>query len=366
MGAAAPRLGFSCSMTGVEKADLKTFALNIVRGQTNVYIKELLRDNNVRIGATKEDFDKNLVAAIDEGVISREILESWLDGVEGWGQQHVYPFRLPRAIGDAFSTAANARSQVVEAGLGDLWERPTSAAESWAADEDLHLVSVTYDDSLRLHWFKGTQYWVRTEAEKALDKPVEEIDGFLYQFRAYRGRALREVMRFEIRPSDGMAALFVPQARGSKEHEAALQRAEETIAKLVDWTALQRERVIIADVIRNFDQHLSSLDRAARVANPQKTKLLSGVAYVEFGGVTGKDSYLDSPDVKRLRGGLRSARDIAAYQGNSAKFAFNDGLGTVELFAEGRIKLWSSLTADRVWHILRTLKAYEQVEEDHG
>lgn len=192
------------------------------------------------------------------------------------------------------------------------------------------------------------------------DKSIEEIEGFFYQFRAYRGRALREVMRFEIRPQDGMAALFIPQSRGSKEHTAANEQAQRMIGQVLDWAALARDPMLVGAIIRNFDQELSLQNANDRIASPQTTRLRSGVAYVEFGAVGETSSYLDSADVKNLRGGLRSADDIAGYQGTSAKFVFKGGLGRVELFdSDNRIKLWSSLTAERVWHILRTLKKFE-------
>jgi hypothetical protein len=347
-------------MADAEKDALKRLALNIVRGQTNAYIKELLRENGVRIGATKVDFDRNLIKAIDDGALTRAVIESWLNQVEGWGQQHVYVYQLSDDLKKAFGTADKAQEQIVRAGLAQYWNKPTSGKADWPADEDLHLVSITYEDSLRFHWYKGTQYWVRTREEEKFDKPIEEIEGFFYQFRAYRGRALREVMRFEIRPQDEMAALFIPQARGSKEHAAANEQAQQMIGKALDWAALERDRMLVGAIIRNFDQELSFQDESDRVASPQTTRLRSGVAYVEFGAVREDGSYLDSADVKKLRGGLRSDDDIAGYQGTSAKFVFKGGLGRVELFdSDDRIKLWSSLTAERVWEILRTLKKFE-------
>src|SRR4051794_22869101 len=99
-------------MADAERVALKTLALNIIRGQTNAYIKELLRENGVRIGATKEDFDRNLTKAIDEGTLTREIIEKWLNEVEGWGQQHVYVYQLTDELKNAFGTAAKAKEQV--------------------------------------------------------------------------------------------------------------------------------------------------------------------------------------------------------------------------------------------------------------
>ena len=49
------------------KTDLKRLADGIVAAQGNVFIKEFLRDQGLRIGTTKADFVRNLHRAIDDG-----------------------------------------------------------------------------------------------------------------------------------------------------------------------------------------------------------------------------------------------------------------------------------------------------------
>ena len=60
-----------------------------------------------------------------------------------------------------------------------------------------------------------------------------------------------------------------------------------------------------------------------------------------------------------MREVIRSEKDVSAFDGTSGTFRFAE-LGRVELAAsDDRIRLWSSLTADTVWWILRTLKDFE-------
>lgn len=338
---------------------LTMLALGIVRAQTNVYIKELLRDNGVRIGATKEDFERNLIDAINNGVLTRDHFESWLNAVEGWGQQHVYAYRLRPKVRDAFSTAAKAARVIEEAQLGDYWGRSTTGQVEWPDDEDLHLTAITYEDSLRFHWHKGTRYWIRTQEEEQFDKPTEWIEGFEYQFRAFRGRSVREVMRFEINPKNQMAALFIPKAINSPEHQASIVKAKEVVGRVLDYAALEQEHLLVGRIIRNFDQELTFGDGTID-ASPQRTRLRSGPAYVEFGATSNSGTYFDSGDVKIVREVIRTEKDVKAFDGTSGTFRFV-GLGRVELSAEDdRIRLWSSLTAERVWWILRTLKGFEK------
>jgi len=342
------------------KEELKEFALSIVRGQTNVYVKELLREHKVRIGATKEDFDNNLTQAIDDGVLTREHFEAWLQSVEGWGQQHVYVYRVTKDQVAPFATEAEARQRIKDARLLKYWRKPTAKAThfDFPDDENLHLVSITYSDSLLFHWHKGTTYWVRTREEEKHDKPNEWIGGFEYEFRAFRGRSMREVMRFEIRPSMGLAALFIPAPVNSKAHAVAYRRATDTISRVLDFPTVKKTPLLVADIIFNLDQKLAFDDQAEKV-RPQSTRMKEGVSYVQFGGVSQDDSYFDSAGVKRVREALRTDEDIDKFEGTSGTFRF-EGLGRVELLAsDSRVRLWSSLTADKVWHILGLLAHYQ-------
>src|ERR1700735_5159723 len=81
-----------------EKDALLQLARGIVLAQGNTFIKELLRERNILIGATKAEFEQNMVAAIESGELQREHIELWLNEVEGWGNQHIYIYTIPSAI----------------------------------------------------------------------------------------------------------------------------------------------------------------------------------------------------------------------------------------------------------------------------
>ena len=65
-----------------------------VLGQGNFFIKSFLRDKELRIGATKADFERNLLAGFDEGRLHTADLLDWLHEVDGWGKQWMYPFEV--------------------------------------------------------------------------------------------------------------------------------------------------------------------------------------------------------------------------------------------------------------------------------
>lgn len=55
------------------KPELKRLAHRVIVAQGNFFIKELLRSSGAKIGTTKEDFAKNLDAAIDADLITQDI-----------------------------------------------------------------------------------------------------------------------------------------------------------------------------------------------------------------------------------------------------------------------------------------------------
>lgn len=57
-------------------------------------------------------------------------------------------------------------------------------------------------------WHQGTEFAIR---RKDMDRR-EEIQGDIYEFRAYRIRSDRSVTRFVARPKDGLAAIFIQSA----------------------------------------------------------------------------------------------------------------------------------------------------------
>ncbi|MDZ4057111.1 MAG: hypothetical protein U1D69_09120, partial [Polynucleobacter sp.] len=126
-----------------EKRDLKEAVRTIVLTQGNAFIKELLRKHKIQIGTNKADFSKNLHAAIDEGTLTRPMIEEWLSEVEGWGNQHIYLFEPPKlAIGEI-------KDKLVGSNFAEL----IGTAVSYAFPEQLELSAIALAaDHLSIAW----------------------------------------------------------------------------------------------------------------------------------------------------------------------------------------------------------------------
>lgn len=345
-----------------EISNLKRLAAGIVRAQGNRFIKELLREKGLRIGATKDDFERNLTDAIEQGELRLQDVDLWLKSVEGWGDQHVYLFNLSPALRGAL-TPDEVRRRVRAAGLGDLWNAPTVLE----FPEQPELTSISFADSvLRVVWQESSPAW-SPEPEKDF-RQEEGLD--LYEYRAYRRVERRAVTRFEARLVDGMAGLFVGDPIQGPEHEEAVKEAKRVIAMLLDLDDLERNRVDISVVSRNLDQRTVPTGAGpSPTVKTQKSRLTSGGAWVEFAASSKDRAYWEEPAIQDVRLSVRDPQ-LLAFQGTGGVFVFQQGasLGPVrldrplrvQLYGKGnRVRLWAQMDVHEVWAILATLAGYQ-------
>lgn len=332
-----------------EKNALIRIVKGVVLAQGNVFIKELLRERGVKIGTTKADFETNMLEAITSGVLQRQHVESWLNEVEGWGNQHVYLFSVPGSIwrDKVWKSPEKLKARVNDAGFGAQWD-----AQSSLEYPPSHTLTGAYsqDGVFRLVWHKGSDFWLRTKARDY----KEEIDGDTFEFRAYRLRAERKVTRFELRPDDQMAAVFLQIAVEDDEHKAAFESVKRTVNRILPFDELVP--FAIASTIKKLDARSLKKDDVAA----QSTRLDSAGAYVEFGATSARDSYQDFTAVREVRLAVRAA----SFTGMNGTFTVqvSDSQGNQRQVrallygSERRIKLSSQMTSSEVWSLLQLIK----------
>lgn len=229
--------------TNGSREQLKALVREIILAQGNVFIKELLRNTRgVPIGVTKADFERNLMKAIDDGTIRREDIEEWLAEVEGWGNQHIYLYKVPPDVAKdpLWSDATRIQKQVAKAGFSDLW----NARSSFEFPEVQKITGIQFDGSnLRLTWHQGQSWLVR---DKTKDY-TQEINGDEYEFHAYRRQAERAVMRFELALPLRLAAIFIQTPWGEVEHETALKEVTKTASSIFKFSALEEYSVSLGN-----------------------------------------------------------------------------------------------------------------------
>jgi hypothetical protein len=328
------------------KTQLKDLARGIVLAQGNLFIKELLRAKGIRIGSTKADFTQNLIDAIARGELGEEDFEVWLQRVEGWGNQHLYLYQWVRARGENWDDPGFVRERVRAAGLLKHWD----ASSSLQFPNDLALTGIYFRDRrLRLVWHKGSQSMVRD-----VSRDFEEtIDDDRYEFRAYRERSERSVMRFDLRCDERVAGAFLQVPVSSDDHAPAFQQMMSVAGSILGEGRLRQ--LDIAGIMRRLDQ------RQLQGGDAFKTEMSrwSGAgAYVEFGASSG-GSYRDVDAIRQLRLALP-----ASVVGDVAKMVFeapaDEGPARevrVNIYgADRRIWMRSQMTEGQVWTIIDRIR----------
>lgn len=200
------------------KAQLKAEVRQIILAQGNDFIKELLRDNGLKIGTTKKDFAANLAEAIESEVLTQGMIETWLAEIEGWGDQHLYLLEAPRTGPDNIEAGLLASEHGALVGTG----------QSYLFPEDLTLTTISFNhDHLSLVWHLGKEGW-----DRARPKDFSRRKGLeLYRYEAFRQRLDRSLVRFEWRFADGYCAILVHRNRNI-DHAAAMAQVWMVLSSL--------------------------------------------------------------------------------------------------------------------------------------
>lgn len=338
-------------MTEIEA--LKKLARGIILAQGNIFIKELLRNNKIRIGTTKADFEKNLLAAIDEGKLTREHFDIWLNEVEGWGDQHVYLYDIPARIRNLplWKNTKNVKKQVGNVGLGKKW----NTSSSLAFPEKPELTGVYYDDrSFRLVWHERDFSWRRDE-----DRNYEKEEGLdIYQFRAYLKRAKRLLMRFEWQVDKDYAGLFVQLPWDMEKHKKAKNQVFQVLQKFMNVTI--KNELPISNAIKNIDRlTIKALNKSI---TSQSAKLQAEGAYINFGSDIPDKSYSRVAAVRHVR----SAVGTKDFRGEHGVFIFKstDDMNisrTIKIDLRGRqkrLRFWHRCKREDVWAILNLIREH--------
>lgn len=322
---------------GLTKSQLKDKVRAIILMQGNDFIKELLRQNGIKIGTTKSDFAKNIAEAIDAETLTQAKIEVWLDEIEGWGNQHIYLFAAPEveaaAVGGIFATSAHATL--------------VGAGQSYNFPADLELSNILLDGhSLSLTWHLGKEGWDRAKAKDfSQDEGLEK-----YRYEAYRRRVDRSVVRFEWRFADPHCAILIHRNKD----------IDHAVAMSVVWTLLQSLTIIAAPRARlTLTQAVES---ASKEKGVKSTRLEADGGFVDLVS-TLEDGGIDKVAAVRHTRNAMNDDEFARAQGI---FALGEAekltqTMSVQVYgSEGRIRLWAQCKRDDVHAVIAYLIKHNQ------
>lgn len=312
--------------------DLKAIVRPIILAQGNIFIKELLRAHKLKIGTNKADFEKNIFDAIDAGQLTREMVETWLLRVEGWGDQHVYVLATPAAV--AFKTL---QAAIQESAHSDL----LSVSVSYEFPEALAMTSVRLDhEGIAVDWHKGSGAWERA---KSLDHS-RDIDGDNYQFRAYRDRRDRQVVRFEWRFGQSYCCVFTQLANDGDQHVNALRQVFADLKTLGVITA-PLQKVLLSQAVK------ASTQDDDVVAHSTRMSAVGG--YVELVSTSPETGIGEVEAIRQVRQGVKDS-DFGSAEGvlsfSQAKHdKLSRSIKATVYGSDGRFRVWPQCQRDDIY-----------------
>jgi len=332
---------------------------DVILAQNNVYIKELLREKKIAVkaSATKAELAKLLTAAVDDGTITLPKLTDWIDETEGWGDEHIYLFNVPKSVcSDSLWTKKEHVQEHVRGmkKLSKLWAADTSVEYP----EERTLTGIHYDDQereLTCVWHQGTSFLQRAK-EKDFDRAEE--DGEHYYYHAYRDAPRRNVARVVFRPRAALAAIFLPGASEPKQHA---EECESMVNEIKEVFHCDRKRICsMADAIKALDAQANTSQGARRLqARNTRLNTKDGGAYVEFASDT-KQGYAGFDPVRKVRKAVAADEFVGAgatFHFTLPSIADKERDARVNLYGDfHRIRMWIHLTRADVWAILGTIR----------
>lgn len=332
------------------KLKLKKLAESIVLSQGNIFIKELLRKNKIKIGVTKKEFLENMFSAIDSEQLTLEIIEKWLDEVEGWGNQHIYFYRVPDDV-TKLPIWTDEKKLEIKIKSIDKLKNYWSNQSTFLFPNKMALTGIYFKDGeFKAVWHQASASLIRTP-EKDEKRKIETDN---YEFRAYRERADRSVMRFILKPEQKIAAYFIPLPWEPISHNDALAKINETLSPVFNISSLTP--FSISSAIRELDQLQINQTKDAEQIETQMARMTSQGAYIEFAGNTNQVNPWEIRDIRNVRLALNPNN----FSGSKAIFYFNltnpseelENL-KVQLYGDqNRIRLLVQTRVSQVWGIL--------------
>lgn len=198
--------------------------IDLLLAHKKEYIQEFLRENGFRFSGTKEDLRERLLNLYGRGKITREQILQQLDLIEGYGNQHVYLFRIPEHHIERFRNRENVMRIFKDNNLEDVYNN----YRALAFPDEPEVASITHnDDWLKIRWVVKKEKIQLLEERREIDEQNREILTKKYVIRKYRG-----VTMFRLSLISGDAELLIYRLPQGSRYE---QEKDRYLSYLTDW-----------------------------------------------------------------------------------------------------------------------------------
>ncbi len=199
------------------------------------FIKELLRAHEIPVSGSKPELREKLSREIGRGSLGQAAILSYLDQIEGWGNQHVFLYKSP--------------NQQVQ----QTWRNETKVKEILRENRCLGLLNkdrpVLLPDKptiSRINWTPGhlrIVWTLKRTWEERLQSSDEESEDEKLIWRAYARKKARGTLAFDWHLGSGEAMVMIQRLPSGTKYEEERDMLTNMMSGLVDINDFQPVRL---------------------------------------------------------------------------------------------------------------------------
>lgn len=339
--------------TATTQSNLDDRILELTLLQGNRFLKELLRSRDLPIGRNKSDFEDHLRGGLESGALTSADLEDWLNEIEGWGNQHVFPYEAPPVEPAGLTDPSTFVERLRAAGLAHLFEADVPADPG---DEPV-LASIRQDkNGISFIWIQGSEKLIRRQE---LDEQ-REVDGEDIVFHAYARRWSRISARFDWDFELGLAAVSLARSEDKdypKQRNLVLSTVDAVLPERKAWPAVNVSRAIAAIDTAALNSATGLKVNAATFHGTAAT--------VRMAATSETGSYQDDAGVRAVRRAVDPSRLVGSTGDFHLTPVISNDTGDqlrplhLRLYREDdRLLLWGKMTAAEAWGVMAEVRRF--------
>lgn len=320
------------------------------------FIVELLRGRVPFSGRRKSELRGQLKQALEEGHLTIEEILTFLAEREPVGKQHVFLYRVDKAINEVWRDADAVSELIRAAGREDL----LGSALPVAMPEALTLSAIAVDDGeVEITAVEARHY---TEHLEDLDRPETMDDGTEIEWRAYARRVARSIARLRWHLGSRTAELHITQAteRGTIRdyYDQVVARFVGEVASFLDFSAfkpIDLHKVLYK--LGQLEQGGKALTRSREASYESP-----GGSRVRARSPSRSASVYGEPEVRQALGSVDTptsgqAGNLYWLESAAANGALADDLHTNIIAADSRIHFMRPSSADAIAYVLGQVRS---------
>ncbi len=204
--------------------------IELIFAHTKQHVSDFLQGKNIPYTGTKETLEERIRTGIDQRAISHEELVALLDDIEGWGNQHVYLYKLTEAAVEVLRDGDLVQQQFEAKGLGHLFNDGITVF----IPEQPTLASSSHNDQTLNLKFVEQRRWSELIANEVEDHP----DYGQLEVRKYRTRRGRGVNSVRVHLPTGQVEVMIQTLQSGTRYDEVRDNFLAEFDWIVPWVAM--------------------------------------------------------------------------------------------------------------------------------